>query len=100
MQIQYCDDCGTRIDDTEVVAVDGHCYCAQCARNHAPVARAGAAAVLARAPRPSGRLRSTRNAGTPDVAASAPGRAAAGALHPDTDDYAQDDSAGYDDASA
>jgi hypothetical protein len=36
MQILYCDECGTRVDETEAVELSGRTYCPQCARKYAP----------------------------------------------------------------
>src|SRR5258706_12353228 len=40
MQIQYCDDCGTRVDDSEITTIAGKIYCKNCAKNHAPQEKA------------------------------------------------------------
>src|SRR5215213_9573057 len=55
MQIQYCDECGTRVDDTEAVHIAGKCYCKQCAPNHVPAQKTGGTAVMAGPPRSSTR---------------------------------------------
>jgi hypothetical protein len=53
MQIQYCDDCGTRVDDSEIVGINGKLYCKQCAKSHVALERPGTAVFTS--PRASSR---------------------------------------------
>ncbi len=59
MQIQYCDACGTRVEDTEAVHIAGKYYCQQCAPKHVPAQKTGGTAVIAA---PRGTTRAQRQA--------------------------------------
>ena len=59
MQIQYCDACGTRVEDTEAVHIAGKYYCQQCAPKHVPAQKAGGTAVIVS---PRGTTRAQRQA--------------------------------------
>ena len=64
MQIQYCDDCGTRVDETEITAIAGKLYCKNCAKNHAPQPKAVGTGVYTN-PRPSTRVARLTKTPTP-----------------------------------
>src|SRR5579862_5759008 len=86
MQIQYCDDCGTRVDETELTAIAGKIYCKTCAKNHAPQPKAVGTGVYSN-PRPSTRV--TRLTKTPT-----PGRGGAklgGSFNPEIPSAAESD---------
>ena len=46
MQILYCDECGTRVDETEAVELSGKTFCPQCARKQAPAQKSTGTSVI------------------------------------------------------
>lgn len=59
MQIQYCDACGTRVEDTEAILYAGKYFCPQCAPKYVPAQKAGTVAMVGT---PRGTTRAPRQA--------------------------------------